>query len=79
MLARQVNLFAVSNRLKHRLMSQFPATRPCILLAAFIIMMIRVGMQVYRNSSSWRGWAGAAIFGSGLFLGYATVMAGFGH
>lgn len=50
-----------------------------ILLAAFIIMMIRVGMQVYRNSSSWRGWAGAAIFGSGLFLGYATVMAGFGH
>lgn len=50
-----------------------------ILLAAFIIMVIRVGMQVYRNSASWRGWAGAAIFGSGLFLGYATVMAGFGH
>ena len=50
-----------------------------ILLAAFIIMLLRVGMHVYRNSVSWRGWAGIAVFASGLFLGYSTVMAGFGH
>lgn len=50
-----------------------------ILFAQFIILLIRLGMNIYRNNESIRGWFGAAMFTGGLFLGWATMMAGFGR
>jgi hypothetical protein len=50
-----------------------------ILLAAFVILLLKLGMNIYRNNVSIRGWFGAAMFASGLFLGWSTMMAGFGH
>lgn len=50
-----------------------------ILLAGFVVLLLKLGMNIYRNNASFKGWFGAAIFVSGLFLGWSTVLAGFGH
>ena len=50
-----------------------------ILLAMFVILLLKLGMTIFRNNASWRGWFGAAMFLGGLFLGWSTMMAGFGH
>ncbi len=50
-----------------------------ILLAAFVILLLRFGMNIYRHNPGLRGWFGAGMFLSGLFAGWATMMAGFGH
>lgn len=49
-----------------------------ILLAAFIILVLKLGMNIYRNNQSLLGWFGAGMFIGGLILGWATIMAGFG-
>lgn len=49
-----------------------------LLLAAAILWMLRMGMMIYRNNVSVRGYFGAALFISGLGLGWWVMLAGFG-
>lgn len=50
-----------------------------ILLAGLVIRMPRLGMNSYRNNTGLRSWFGAAMFIGGMALGWATMLAGFGH
>lgn len=49
-----------------------------LLLAALIVLMIRLGMNIYRNNGSLRAAFGAAMFIGGIILGWAVMLAGFG-
>lgn len=50
-----------------------------MLLAGFIVLLLRLGMNIYRNNASIRGWFGGGMFVCGLILGWWTILAGFGH
>lgn len=50
-----------------------------LLLAGFIVLLLRLGMNIYRNNAGIRGWLGAGMFISGLWLSMWTILAGFGH
>lgn len=50
-----------------------------IILAAFIIMTVRMGMNIYRNNEGILSLLGAGLFFSGLLFGLSVVLAGFGH
>lgn len=45
-----------------------------ILLAAFVILLVRLGMNIYRSNTGLRGLFGAAMFISGLALGWALML-----
>ena len=47
-----------------------------ILLAAFAIILVKVGMNIYRNNDGWRSLFGAALFVSGLAFGLMVMLAG---
>lgn len=49
-----------------------------LLLAALVILMVRFGMNIFRNNQGLRSAFGAAMFASGLALGWLTILAGFG-
>jgi hypothetical protein len=49
-----------------------------LLLAALVILMVRWGMNAHRNNQGWRSVFGGAVFVSGLILGWAVTLAGFG-
>lgn len=49
-----------------------------LLLAGFIVMVVRLGMNIFRNNTGPRGWFGAAMFAGGLALGWVVMLAGFG-
>jgi formate/nitrite transporter FocA (FNT family) len=50
-----------------------------ILLAAFIIVTIRLGMNIYRNNEGIRSLFGAVMFFAGLYLGLQVMLVGAGH
>ena len=50
-----------------------------LLLACFIIMITRLGMNIYRNNAGIRSASGVVMFVFGLILGWMTILAGFGH
>ena len=47
-----------------------------ILLAAFVILLLRLGMNIFRNNHGVRGIFGAAMFVCGLFFGWVVLMGG---
>lgn len=49
-----------------------------LLLAALVVLLIRMGMNIHRNNQGLRSAFGAAMFLGGVILGWATVLAGFG-
>lgn len=49
-----------------------------LLLAAFVILLIRMGMNIHRNNQGLRSAVGAAMFIGGAILGWAVILAGFG-
>lgn len=49
-----------------------------LLLAGLIVFFIRYGMNLFRNNAGIRSVVGAVIFISGLALGWAVMLAGFG-
>lgn len=49
-----------------------------ILLAGFVVLVIRLGMNIFRNNTGLRGWFGAAMFAGGLALGWLVMLAGSG-
>lgn len=49
-----------------------------LLLALLIILLLRVGMNIFRNNSGVRSAFGAGMFISGSLLGWAVILAGFG-
>lgn len=49
-----------------------------LLLAAFILLLMRLGMNIFRSNTSLRSAFGAAMFIGGMFLGWAVILAGFG-
>ncbi len=49
-----------------------------LLLAGLIVLLVRYGMNIFRNNSGLRGYFGAAMFICGLALGWLTMLAGFG-
>lgn len=49
-----------------------------LLLAALVVLMVRWGMNVHRSNAGWRSAFGAVVFVSGLILGWAVTLAGFG-
>lgn len=49
-----------------------------LLLAGLIVLLVRYGMNIFRNNSGFRGAFGAAMFIGGLVLGWLTMLAGFG-
>jgi hypothetical protein len=49
-----------------------------LLLAGFILLLIRLGMNIFRNNSGLGCVFGAAMFISGLILGWLVMLAGFG-
>jgi len=49
-----------------------------LLLAAMVVLLLRFGMNIYRNNSGLRGVFGAALFVGGMALGWAVMLAGFG-
>lgn len=49
-----------------------------LLLAGLIVLLMRLGMNVFRNNTGPRGWFGAGMFVSGLALGWLVILAGFG-
>ena len=49
-----------------------------LLLAGLIVLLIRYGMNIFRNNKGLRGAFGAAMFVAGLTLGWLTMLAGFG-
>lgn len=50
-----------------------------ILLAGLIILLLRLGMNIYRNNRSFLSAFGASMFIGGGILAWATMLAGFGH
>lgn len=48
-----------------------------ILLAGVVILMLKLGMNIYRNNSSFRGAFGAMLFLGGMVLGWAILLGGF--
>jgi hypothetical protein len=48
-----------------------------ILVAGIIILMLKLGMNIFRNNHGLRGLFGAALFFAGIVLGWAVLMAGF--
>lgn len=49
-----------------------------LLLAALVVLLIRMGMNIHRNNSGLRSAFGALMFIGGAILGWAVVLAGFG-
>ena len=49
-----------------------------LLLAGLIVMLVRYGMNIFRNNTGLRGYFEAAMFVFGLGLGWAVMLAGFG-
>lgn len=49
-----------------------------ILLAAFVLLLLKLGLNIFRNTPMPRGYFGAAMFAGGIILGWAVVLAGFG-
>jgi hypothetical protein len=49
-----------------------------LLLAAAIVWMVRLGMNIHRNNEGARSLFGAALFISGIALGWMVTLAGFG-
>lgn len=49
-----------------------------LLLAALIVLFVRLGMNIFRNNGGIRSFFGAALFLMGLALGWLTMLAGFG-
>ncbi len=50
-----------------------------ILLAALVILMVKVGMNIHRNNASLRSGFGAVVFLGGIVLGWATLVVGFNY
>ena len=50
-----------------------------ILLAGFIILLIRAGMNIHRNNDGLRSVFGALLFIGGLIFGCLVTLAGFGR
>jgi hypothetical protein len=48
-----------------------------LLLAGLVVLLIRYGMNIYRNNTGLRGLLGAGLFCSGMALGWAVMLAGF--
>lgn len=49
-----------------------------LLLAAMIVLMVRMGMNIHRNNEGVRSAFGALMFVGGLALGWLVILAGFG-
>lgn len=49
-----------------------------LLLAGLIVLLIRYGMNIFRNNNGLRSYFGAGMFIAGLALGWLTMLAGFG-
>lgn len=49
-----------------------------LLLAALIVLLVRMGMNIHRNNTGVRSALGAAMFVGGIVLGWAVMLAGFG-
>jgi hypothetical protein len=49
-----------------------------LLLAALVVLLIRMGMNIHRNNQGLRSAFGALMFIGGAILGWAVVLAGFG-
>lgn len=48
-----------------------------LLLAGLVVLIIRYGMNIFRNNSGLRGFFGAAVFLGGMALGWAVMLIGF--
>lgn len=49
-----------------------------LLLAAGVVLLVRMGMNIHRNNAGIRSAFGAAMFIGGVALGWAVMLAGFG-
>jgi hypothetical protein len=48
-----------------------------LLLAGLVVLLIRYGMNIFRNNKGLRGFFGAGLFCAGITLGWAVMLAGF--
>lgn len=48
-----------------------------LLLAGLVILMLRLGMNIYRNNRSFKGAFGAVLFLAGMVSAWAVLIAGF--
>jgi hypothetical protein len=50
-----------------------------ILWAGLIILLLKLGMNIFRNNAALRGWFGGGMFVGGLILAWWTMLAGFNY
>ena len=48
-----------------------------LLLTGLIVLMLRLGMNIYRNNTSFKGAFGAGLFIAGMVSAWAVLLAGF--